>query len=270
MTFDSLESSAESGNAVEVYSFQQGSDVYNYTSSMEAITVGGIVYEPLEIARGPISAGPEERATTMEIVMPGSNAFARLYIGIAPPDVAILTITKVHRNDNDPRVTFVGRVQAVAFSEDNRNATLNIVPIAGSSTRPMPRHTFSGICDNVLYDGNCTIAEALFRHTDTVSGVSADQRTISVANLLSAKGADWAVPGFVTFQNEKRLILAQSGDSISLNLRFTVNPTGSDVIVQAGCDKLATTCKTKFNNLANFSGFPYVPLKPPFGSGGLL
>mgnify|MGYP003637668627 CR=1 FL=1 len=263
MTFDSLESSLESGQAVEVYDIQQGSTFYRYTSSLEAITVGGIVYEPLSIARGPRADGPEERSSALEIVMPGDNIFVKRYIFVAPSDVAILTITKVHRGDNDPRVTFVGRIQAVAFSEDNRNATLNIVPLAGSSARPIPRHTFSGICDNVLYDGKCTIAEALFRHTDTVSGISADQRTISVANL-AAKGADWAVPGFVSFDGERRLILAQSGDSISLNLRFTTDPTGAIVVVQAGCDKLATTCKSKFNNLPNFSGFPFVPKKNPF------
>ena len=42
-----------------------------------------------------------------------------------------------------------------------------------------------------------------------------------------------------------------------------MNPVGQTIVVQAGCDHLPTTCKNKFNNLANFNGFPFVPLEDP-------
>lgn len=34
---------------------------------------------------------------------------------------------------------------------------------------------------------------------------------------------------------------------------------GDTFLIAAGCDKQFSTCKAKFDNLANFRGFPYVP-----------
>lgn len=39
---------------------------------------------------------------------------------------------------------------------------------------------------------------------------------------------------------------------------------GDTVKVYAGCDKLNTTCSTKFNNILNFGGFPFIPQDNPF------
>lgn len=34
---------------------------------------------------------------------------------------------------------------------------------------------------------------------------------------------------------------------------------GDEIALQPGCDRQATTCKVKFNNLLNFQGFPHIP-----------
>ena len=34
---------------------------------------------------------------------------------------------------------------------------------------------------------------------------------------------------------------------------------GDEMLLQAGCDKMATTCRAKFNNFLNFRGFPHIP-----------
>lgn len=39
---------------------------------------------------------------------------------------------------------------------------------------------------------------------------------------------------------------------------------GSVVLAYAGCDKSNSTCATKFNNIVNFGGFPYIPNTNPF------
>jgi len=44
---------------------------------------------------------------------------------------------------------------------------------------------------------------------------------------------------------------------------FDDEVVGKQVIVYAGCDKTPQTCKNKFNNLQNFRGFPYIPVKNP-------
>lgn len=44
-------------------------------------------------------------------------------------------------------------------------------------------------------------------------------------------------------------------------LEAPVRPVGSGdgLIVRAGCDKRASTCRAKFANIANFRGFPHIP-----------
>ena len=47
---------------------------------------------------------------------------------------------------------------------------------------------------------------------------------------------------------------------IELMVDFDLVPgVGDLVLLQAGCDKTATTCRTKFNNHLNFRGFPHIP-----------
>ena len=50
---------------------------------------------------------------------------------------------------------------------------------------------------------------------------------------------------------------------IYLHMPFDDEVVGKQVIVYAGCDKTPQTCKNKFNNLQNFRGFPYIPVKNP-------
>ena len=42
---------------------------------------------------------------------------------------------------------------------------------------------------------------------------------------------------------------------------------GDAYSVYAGCDKLLASCKTKFNNVINFRGFPHVPGPDRYVSG---
>lgn len=47
---------------------------------------------------------------------------------------------------------------------------------------------------------------------------------------------------------------------IVLMVGFGLAPEiGDTILLQAGCDKLATTCRAKFSNFLNFRGFPHVP-----------
>ena len=53
-----------------------------------------------------------------------------------------------------------------------------------------------------------------------------------------------------------------SGDfrRIELMVDFELAPEpGDEIQLQAGCDKMAGTCRTKFSNFLNFRGFPHIP-----------
>jgi uncharacterized phage protein (TIGR02218 family) len=53
-----------------------------------------------------------------------------------------------------------------------------------------------------------------------------------------------------------------AGTSLSLGYALQSAPAVGDAFtVYQGCDHTPGTCQSKFNNLANFRGFPFVP--PP-------
>lgn len=42
---------------------------------------------------------------------------------------------------------------------------------------------------------------------------------------------------------------------------------GSGVQLTAGCDHSTSTCQSRFDNLDNYGGFPFIPTKNPFSTG---
>jgi hypothetical protein len=70
-----------------------------------------------------------------------------------------------------------------------------------------------------------------------------------------------------------RYITSHAGNQITLirplrSLSDLVNSSVGEaqVTLYPGCAHTRTACKDKFNNLANFGGFPLIPSKNPFGN----
>ena len=63
-----------------------------------------------------------------------------------------------------------------------------------------------------------------------------------------------------------RWITAHVGDTLTLSYPFKGMAPGETVSVFPGCDGLESTCRNKFNNVLNFSGFTRLPSKNPFSS----
>jgi uncharacterized phage protein (TIGR02218 family) len=59
---------------------------------------------------------------------------------------------------------------------------------------------------------------------------------------------------------KKQTFISGSSHKIELfeKMPFAID-VGDTLSITAGCDKLIATCKTKFNNIVNFRGFPTIP-----------
>ena len=66
---------------------------------------------------------------------------------------------------------------------------------------------------------------------------------------------------------DHRLIVDQSGDTLTVQFAFFESPAGKNMSVFAGCDHQLTTCQQKFSNLPNFGGHPYLPDRNIFTKG---
>lgn len=125
----------------------------------------------------------------------------------------------------------------------------------------MPRRLWSPQCTHVLYDSGCGLARGTYSAKGTV-GAGATNTWIP----WSSASASYA-QGSITFTsgaNSGAVATIKSADSTGLTLVYPLPnvPTAGDAFTAAqGCDHTTTTCKSKFNNLSNFRGYPFVP--PP-------
>ena len=124
-------------------------------------------------------------------------------------------------------------------------------------------------CPYVLYDAEtCRTSRDPGKVETTVASMSGSTMNI-VSNGGRADGhfsggyVSWASPqGHV----EERMVLSHTGTALQLTFPFSEDPTGDAVVVYAGCKHTTTDCSTKFNNLINYGGMPYIPEKHPFGN----
>lgn len=267
MTFPPLETSVESGQPVELFKFTLGTETFAFTGSEDEITLDAVTYKPLAISRDKIISSIEDRQSRLTVTVPATNEFVRKYIGIVPGQRATLELLRFHRTDVDEQsvLLFKGLIQMVSFTKNAKEAKILVLPLT-IAQRETPRFTYQNLCNHMLYDSRCTIAESAFEFNFGVTVVSGNTITVPGAEIPTP--SDFFEAGFVAFDDDFRLVKAQSGDELTLSLPFVNSPLGSGVRVQAGCKhRLVIDCQDKFANVVNFGGFPFVPTKNPFETG---
>lgn len=271
-TFDALEKSTESSRPLEIYKVTIGTDEYFWTSAEDTVTVSGQDYEPIAISRTGISQGSNQSNQTVTVSVPGNNEFAARYKNIVPGLRAQMNIWRLQRDEtpsfNTMILMFKGQVLSVRFPADGTRAEIAVRSIEQALDRNIPRFTYVGQCNHVLYDQRCGVDPSTFNVTGTVSSVSGNVITLPGA---SAKADGYYNGGYctpTTGDQDFRLILNHVGNDLTLLLPFAVDVTGLDVQAFAGCNHDAFgDCATKFDNVIEFGGFAFVPNKNPFREG---
>ena len=127
--------------------------------------------------------------------------------------------------------------------------------------RPLPRTVHMAPCTNTLYDTLCTLAAGDF----SVSANVASGSTPLVVNTDLSEPDGYFELGMVTFTSGansgvSRTVVSYSGSQVGVMPRLLVAPAPGDTFdIVPGCDKAMVTCNSKFNNLAHFRGFPFIP-----------
>lgn len=125
----------------------------------------------------------------------------------------------------------------------------------------MPRNLYAPACLHVLYDSGCTLVKNAYGANGTVGAGSTNVE-------ISWSGASAAyTQGTLTFTsgvNAGLSVTVKSAASDALTLAYPLTnaaAVGDAFTVYQGCDHTMSTCQSKFNNLGNFRGFPFIP--PP-------
>lgn len=125
----------------------------------------------------------------------------------------------------------------------------------------MPRNVYQANCQHVLYSPHCGVASGTYSATGAVAaGSTKTQVEWSGANIAYQQGTI----AFTSGANTGATATIKAAGSGWLQLAYPLPnvPGVGDIFSAAyGCDHTMATCQSRFNNLKQFRGFPYVP--PP-------
>jgi len=124
---------------------------------------------------------------------------------------------------------------------------------------------YGPLCDADLGDARCQVNLAALTNSSTVTSV-VSRRDFSDSALADADG--YYDAGLVTFtgglnvgfSREVKAYLNPGPAQVVMQLPFPYTiQVGDAYDISPGCLKRLTDCKTKFNNVVNFRGYPHIP-----------
>lgn len=168
---------------------------------------------------------------------------------------------------------FSGRISSSKFGRTEVN--ISVVSDLILLNVQMPRNVYQPPCLFTLYDDDmlsqgqpaigCRALKSSFVAFGAISVGVSTTTTLSAA-MSAVFDTGWFDLGYIIFTTgvnagQKRTVKTFNTDgTIVLTNPLLSVPNLLDIFeAYPGCDHSRTTCETKFNNIANFRGFPYVP-----------
>lgn len=251
---------------VEAYKFIGSFKTYKYTSNDQDETVAGELYVALTgLKRKAAKAGTQaESKLDITVEMPFDTDIVQDYAFAESPPRLTLELRRYHRQD-DPATDFIklwtGRV--TSFTVQGRIASLRIPSLfATALAGDIPGVYYQRPCNNILFDARCKVVRS--SHNTVTEVVTVGTSNIEV---LADGHADGKLAGGEMVNNrtsEKRLILDNQADLVSVNHPFVDLLIGDEVELTKGCTHAFSYCKSEFANEDNFGGDPYIPGDNPF------
>lgn len=265
MSYREYEESNYSGAPRILYEFRLGSNRWRYTNAQTTINVSGAIYRSISISHDEIAMSGEPNGESLTIqIAPGSEV-ARLFIGTPPSDTLSVVIRAQHRGDPDAVIIWSGIVKS-----GKRTSAAEFEIICNSLMSTLNRNglrlSWGRSCPFALYDRSCKVVPSDYSVTGQVASMGG---SVVRSNAFAAFPDRYFSGGFVAFvgeygTTERRAVERHVGNTLTFMGNTDGISVGNMVTAYPGCDRITSTCQSKFNNLANYGGFPHLPNKSPF------
>lgn len=277
MSYDSFEISNYDSAPTNLYEFSIGYSFWRYAAGEEDVTIAGfefvdgvltpaqVTYKAVPISDSGLVQSGDTQNDDFTVTLPANVTFASLYLATPPSQTVYLTCRRKQREDNEAPVVWVGEVRST-----KRSSVIELQVICKVLTATLNRNglrlAWGRGCPHALYDRNCTVDPDDFGIAINVQGLTGASITSSG---LASLPAGYLSGGYFEFDQlpgvkERRMIESHSGSVLNV-LGTTDGLEVSDwITVFPGCDRVSSTCNSKFNNLSNYGGFSHMPGKSPF------
>lgn len=271
MAYIDYEISPHSGQPVELYRFEGMYDNYLMTSDAVAHTLAAEVYEPKTIKRSNLKIGTQDDTdNAITVTMPSDEQLAQDFAFQSTPPFLVLTIYRYHRGDAEAIVYWTGPITGIVINDNEAELTASSI-LARVLTSDLPSVYYQGPCNHVLYDERCGVSRAANTISSTI--LITHGRYLILLDDGGKPDAFFTAGEVLLASGERRMILAHSGNNLTINYPFTKTEVNVSCQVAAGCNHLwgggteNGDCVDKFSNGPNYGGFPLIPTVNPFVDG---
>lgn len=268
MSYSSYETSIASGEPIELYKFVEGSNISLFSTYHDDIEFNGELYIPSSLKRDRIKQTTDSFKNDISIKFPRNNEFALSFITSTPEDITTLTIFRGHVGDiTSDGIDFQSYWKGRVLGADVTGNEINMVceSVFTSMRRVGVRARYEYSCRHALYSTGCGLNKVSFANAGLITAISTNRITLTISELALQSDGYYS-GGFIVVEGIRRFIINHVGNTIDLMSNIPENIiVGHNVTFYAGCDHSKETCNSKFSNIINFGGFPYIPSSNPFG-----
>lgn len=277
-----VSSSASQGlyNALLTADFEERL-IWNFTNAPFEVTYAGETYIPAAIRHGEVEGKEDISRANLDVTFDINNAAARRWMKDSVEALVGLTVWQMDEDD-DTYAIWKGRLTGVKPS--GAEIKLSFDSIYTSLARPGLGARYQRMCRHALYGRGCKVA----RSAHAVNGVP----TSVVGSVVTIPEAAGYPDGFFTTgmietpDGALRFIISHVGATLTLmrpmeslgllfanqgyGLSYGQVYGGLQVKIYPGCDRSRGTCHGRFNNLENYGGFDWIPLRNPFDGSSIV
>lgn len=277
MTYNQYELSRDEGLPIELYEFKVGTEVYRFTNNAQQTNMLGYLWRAVAVKRSQVRQSNDTFKDGVSFEFPITEAFAQGFITSSFAGVVQVTIYRTHFIDVDSEYAtyWVGR--ATGATTSGSVVTINCESVFTSLKRPGLRAKYQLTCRHSLFGNGCYVNKDDFKLTDKkATNVDPSGTVVNIPLTRYIRVGDQLVPqrprdhtytnGYITLPTGICvMVLTQIGDSFTLLRRIRPDQiVNQQITIYQGCDKTKETCAAKFNNIDNFGGFPWIPVKNPY------
>lgn len=261
MSFDTLEESAASSKPIEFYDFADTSGLH------ERVTTAGVdlsyashIYYSKPCERSELKLVENMKKNSMKFDLYRDCPFALQYVSGPLDGNAWVTCYKKELDDTEVRQFWFGAIKGLSFDE-NCIPTFTAEPRTSFVSQVGRRRRCQRVCDHDLYDAYCMVNKENYRVDGTIDSVSG---LVITSTMFGTKADDWfAFGGEIWVNGIPRMIVAHTGNNITITRTLPGAVAGASFTAYAGCAHDPDACDDKSNKI-NYGGEEDLPERNPF------
>lgn len=265
----------------ELYRFVEGPQVWTVTSADEDETYNDEVYTSTTVGRNEIENKNQLSRANIEVSFSLDNQMARRWMRQTMETVVSLTI---FAKDSNGVITVSWKGRLASVKPEKTAITLIFESVFTSLRRPGLRARYQRACRYVLYGRGCKLNKDDFAVIGQVTAVTGQTVVVPEAASFAngyftggmIEGPDGALR-FITNHNGSTLTLIRMLESINEGFvnagygrGYGMSYGGLSCRIFPGCPRERNICNSRFDNLDNYGGFPFIPLRNPFDGSSIV